>query len=440
MENNKKKKGCGCSVLFFVFLLWAVAVVVFATITLPSESADFSEEISQPTSFEEETEEIEETSFEDETVDTTETDETLAETEVPTEESTDSKEEISENNVYKGRMYEHLTDVEKDVYNALNLALSEGKLDCTIKGVDVSQYMDASYKAYDALYCDHPEYFWINGAWSAESKSKSGELVLEYEIGCYDYWKYVADKKGYIEDTMTAAKKIADEAQSYSSDYEKMKYVHDYLIKTVTYDKVALKELNKSKQRTSNQQSHTAYGALVKGLAVCDGYSKAYQLIMNQLGIECELMVGDAGGPHAWNFVKLDGDYYWMDVTWDDFDLEDYPNTHSYWYFNVSDDDFTDHKSEPMIMEPDCTQKMFSFYEMEDAYMKTYSFDGFSDIVTKQNDKHSINVKFSSESEMNKAVSELIKKGKVKEIPSLSDKEVYCNYSKEQCCITLSIK
>ena len=56
---------------------------------------------------------------------------------------------------------------------------------------------------------------------------------------------------------------------------------------------------------------------------MCAGYAKAYQLILNRMGIECGYITGNAvndmvSGPHAWNYVRLDGNYYQVDVTWDD--------------------------------------------------------------------------------------------------------------------------
>ncbi len=71
--------------------------------------------------------------------------------------------------------------------------------------------------------------------------------------------------------------------------------------------------------------SHTAYGAIVDGLAVCDGYSAGFSLIMERLGIPSMIVTGEAGEPwntggHAWNMVQLDGNWYEVDTTWDDFD------------------------------------------------------------------------------------------------------------------------
>ena len=63
------------------------------------------------------------------------------------------------------------------------------------------------------------------------------------------------------------------------------------------------------------------YGLLVERKAICMGYSNTFQLFMDLLGIECITVVGasfESRSDHAWNQVKLDGDWYAVDLTWDD--------------------------------------------------------------------------------------------------------------------------
>ncbi len=93
------------------------------------------------------------------------------------------------------------------------------------------------------------------------------------------------------------------------SDYEIVCAVNDYLCDTVVYpDKEPYAD-----------ESHTAWSAFKLGSAVCDGYSRAAKLLLNEFGIECDIVVGDCpGGGHAWNLVKVDGNWYQMDVTWND--------------------------------------------------------------------------------------------------------------------------
>ena len=86
------------------------------------------------------------------------------------------------------------------------------------------------------------------------------------------------------------------------TDYEKELFFHDYLIEHCAYH-----------EDTGNWQAYTAAGALLNGKAVCEGYSRAFQLLLNQEGIDNYLMTGSARDPsgrvdgHMWNLITLDG-------------------------------------------------------------------------------------------------------------------------------------
>jgi len=91
------------------------------------------------------------------------------------------------------------------------------------------------------------------------------------------------------------------------SDYDKVKKVHDYLCNHITYT------LN------DRPEIYTAYGALVEGKAVCEGYAIAFQRLMEAMGIPCYIASGVVQGEdHAWNLVQLNGQWYHLDATWDD--------------------------------------------------------------------------------------------------------------------------
>lgn len=95
------------------------------------------------------------------------------------------------------------------------------------------------------------------------------------------------------------------------SDFRKILFVHDYLIDNITY------ESNYTEDNEFTRSCHSAYGALINGRAVCDGYSEAFELIMDQLGIDC-MVVSSSAMNHAWNLVKVDGKWYHIDLTHDD--------------------------------------------------------------------------------------------------------------------------
>ena len=118
------------------------------------------------------------------------------------------------------------------------------------------------------------------------------------------------------------------------SDYEKVRWVHDYICDTVAYDTVH------KHQPGSNHIQSTAYGALYYHTALCQGYAVLAYRLLKELGVDVRIITGDCNASgkiekHAWNIVKVDGLYYNMDVTLDDQDG-------SMDYFLKTDDHFED--------------------------------------------------------------------------------------------------
>lgn len=119
-----------------------------------------------------------------------------------------------------------------------------------------------------------------------------------------------------------------------TSDYEKIRAVHDYLVRTVTYDTI-------HKKNEGYHLDTTAYAAFLNGTATCQGYSVAAYRLLREAGVHCRIVTGTvADGKtterHAWNLVELDGVYFNLDATWDALlETED--------YFLKSDDAIPDH-------------------------------------------------------------------------------------------------
>ena len=170
--------------------------------------------------------------------------------------------------------------------------------------------------AFEAVIGDHPEMFWLETGYSSKylANGQCVEIDLKYN-GTAD------DLESAKQRFDAAAQNLITGAASLDSNYEKEKYVHDALASAVTYDLTA--DMNQS-----------AYSALVNGKSVCAGYARAYQYLLQQLGIPCYYCTGYSGGDHAWNIVKLEDGYYNVDVTWDDAAAIRYD------YFNKTDADF----------------------------------------------------------------------------------------------------
>lgn len=86
-----------------------------------------------------------------------------------------------------------------------------------------------------------------------------------------------------------------------TTDFEKALWMHDWLTMNASYD--------------LSYSHYSADGVLVRGTGVCDSYRRAYAMLMNAVGVET---ISVTGGNHAWNQVKMDGEWYNVDVTWDD--------------------------------------------------------------------------------------------------------------------------
>jgi hypothetical protein len=117
--------------------------------------------------------------------------------------------------------------------------------------------------------------------------------------------------------------------------------------------------------------SGTPYGALVLRTAVCAGYSSAFKMFMDMLGVPCEIISGTAngeyGGAHAWNRVELGGEFYLVDATWDDpLGNEGEGRAASHRYFNVTDETLARDHTPDEPYTPKCFATKYNYYYYND--------------------------------------------------------------------------
>lgn len=174
---------------------------------------------------------------------------------------------------------------------------------------------------YSMLY-DHPELFWLYQSQSVRWK------YCTAKTGGYAVYFYVDEYPTFREDVTAfndAVEAFLAEIDTKGSQKLIAKRVHNRLIRLVDYD------YDLAERNTRDDLGHTAYGALVANSAgqanhaVCDGYSLAYNYLLQQLGIPAVLMIGWAGddetdtGCHAWSVIRCGKTWYEVDTTWDDF-------------------------------------------------------------------------------------------------------------------------
>lgn len=147
---------------------------------------------------------------------------------------------------------------------------------------------------------EHPELYFVK---NYSASTLDGTNIVKITV-IYDH---SLDDTAFQKNTAEALSNVNDSM----SDLEKAIILHDYLAVTCEYDNENL--IN----NTIPAASYSAYGVLVNRIAVCQGYALAYKYLLNQVGIDCHMVNSDSMN-HAWNMIKLDGQYYQVDVTWDD--------------------------------------------------------------------------------------------------------------------------
>ena len=143
--------------------------------------------------------------------------------------------------------------------------------------------------------------WYADGGYSYYYTEETG-IVNEFQGGQLDPLRY--DRDLYEQ---KLAELMAESCLAGMTDWQKALSVHEYIALHTAYD--------------DRYQNFEGYDSLVHGSAVCSGYSLLYMDVLNRLGIPCQMIAvpdtGDGEG-HGWNLVQLDGQWYHVDVTWDD--------------------------------------------------------------------------------------------------------------------------
>ena len=193
--------------------------------------------------------------------------------------------------------YSLLDDEQKDYYDQISEAAAS--MDSSVVLAEITH--DEMDMIFQAVQYDHPEYFWIESSYSYRNVGDSNDMELIFNYNC------TGDEKTDRESTVRgqSAEIIAD-APAGDSDYEKVKYVFETLVDRTEYDLNA----------PENQNIYSVFG---NWTTVCAGYAKATKYLLDQMGVECIYVTGNAEGEaHAWNIVSCDGNNYYVDPTWGD--------------------------------------------------------------------------------------------------------------------------
>ena len=245
--------------------------------------------------------------------------------------------------------YNQLTQQEKIFYDAMEQMYVTGILKTgtedydltannTLSQAELQQYADGHTEllswmgaARDAFYFDHPDIFYVDFSALSLRVTRDSKGTYHAYLGTGrrdNYFTQGFTSKAQVDAAIAEYEKavstIVTNAQNLKLDpgmdrvREQVTYVHNTIAKQTSY------KLENACKPENIGFIRTAYGSLVKGESVCEGYSRAMKAVMDRLGIPCVLVQGvyrhtaDNMVLHMWNYVQLNGQWYGVDVTMDD--------------------------------------------------------------------------------------------------------------------------
>lgn len=225
------------------------------------------------------------------------------------------------------RMYASAQSAD-DALADVKAALKQGLLEMKAS-IDISQYripVETLWEIYPQVVNENPELFFVQGGCTCQSMGEIVSNVLpDYLWGKEVVNELTEEQKSQIRQKQTALEQVISgilaQVDPAWSDLETALFLHDYLATHAQYDKTI--------------QFRDAYTILVKGTGVCQAYTLAYRLLLNRVNITSGTVTSTSLN-HIWNILLIDGNWYHVDVTWDD-PIEDRLGRVRHAYFCLSE-------------------------------------------------------------------------------------------------------
>lgn len=195
-------------------------------------------------------------------------------------------------------------------------------------------------------------------------------ISVTYYPGDNVAWAYLnGDTSTLTDDELelydVAVNWIGENITEEMTDIEKCTVIYEYLSGYVQYSNDLLNALNTS---YTFDRGITAYGAMIDNLTICQGYADAFDMLTSMLGMHCVQIFGQGNGPHNWNMIELDGNWYHVDCTWGAA-FGGVDGRCSYAYLFASDGQLGRTHSWDRSYYPEATETELFYYTYHDLYV-----------------------------------------------------------------------
>lgn len=265
--------------------------------------------------------------------------------------------------------YQQLSAADQKIYRKILGALSEHKESIRLT---YATY-DAAVRIVSDVVYDYPEYFWATTGGTTHTTILYG-IPISYSYS-FNYTMDSGKHKEVQPAVNSAASQILSGIDDSMSEYDKVKTVYEALIRKTQYNE-------------SLSEDQTIYNVLVNGEGVCSGYAKTMQYLLNRLGIFCTYVTGEVPGfgNHAWNLVRIDGEYYYLDATWGDplflnSDVEPFAEVNYDYFLITTKDILTTHKIVSNWSFPECTATRDNYYVRNSLFFDAYDREVISAMI-----------------------------------------------------------
>lgn len=267
---------------------------------------------------------------------------------------------------------------ESEVYDSILRSAFEMQEYAQVNFSRVSQ--EHAFRIFQSVLDDHPELFWVDS--NLRVSNANGRIYFDYTVSRDEQ----TNCANILNDKVST---IVERWMRKTSEYDVALASFEYIANHVCYNHSEL-----GRDSRDDIHSYSAYGAIVNNLAVCEGFAKAYQLLLQRFGIMAvkatgETSVNSIRRRHTWLIARIDGKFCHIDPTWAALtgnNVEHFqPRSLVHDYFGLCDVDISQtHVFDSTNTLPACTSRMNDYFRREGYVIRHWNYSSYLDLFKRQ--------------------------------------------------------